>query len=291
MTGFGSAERVWEQWTIRAEVRSVNHSDLKLSISLPSMLRMKETELARLVQERAGRGHLYIALTCTLAEEALEILVDKRRLSSYMRLLKKLADQEGVPLHVELSRAISLPGIVSTDTLPPEAREALWQQVAETALEAVDGLVETREAEGRNLAAHLAAVCASIHRRIDAIASEVAVAVRDYQQRLTERVGRLLRESPVTVDEHALAREVAVLAERSDVSEEIARIRSHLEQFDAALDSENDPVGRKLGFVAQEMLREANTMAAKLPAGELVKEVVEIKTDVQRLREQVRNVE
>ena len=112
MTGFGSAERVWEQWTIRAEVRSVNHSDLKLSIGLPSMLRMKETELARLVQEKAGRGHVYIAITCALAEEALEKIVDQRRLTSYMRLLKKLADQEGVPLHVELSRAISLPGVV-----------------------------------------------------------------------------------------------------------------------------------------------------------------------------------
>ena len=291
MTGFGSAEKTWQQWTIRAEARSVNHGELKLAIRLPAMLRLKESELTKLVQQKLRRGHLYLVVACTPAEEAMDTLVDKDRLRGYMRLLKKLAGQEQVPLYAEVARMISLPGVMTTDVLPHEVREPLWQQVSATALEALDALVGTREVEGRNLAAHLASVCASIRQRTDWVASELPTAVREYQERFAGRVRELLRESPAPVDEGALAQEVAVFAERSDVSEEVARMRSHLEQFDDALESPGEPVGRKLEFMAQEMLREANTMAAKLPAGDLVKEVLEIKTDVQKLREQARNVE
>ncbi len=291
MTGFGAAERTWQKWTVRAEARSVNHAELKLSLSLPSMLRLKENELAKPVQEKVRRGHLYLVLTCTLAEEDVGMLVDKERLRGYMRLLKELACEEQVALHAEVGRLVSLPGIVSTDMLPPELRDALWQQVAATAMEAVDSLVQTREVEGRNLAAHLESVCAAIRRRTHSVESRLGDAVRECQKRLAARVEELLERSSARVDEDSLAREVAILAERSDVSEEIARMGSHLEQFEATLRSAGEPVGRKLEFIAQEMLREANTMAAKLPAGELVKEVIEIKTDVQRLREQTRNVE
>ena len=115
--------------------------------------------------------------------------------------------------------------------------------------------------------------------------------MRAGQARLVERIQRLLGGTGVVPDADALAREVALLAERSDVSEEVARIKSHVQQFREAMTSEGESVGKKLEFLVQEMLREANTMAAKLPSSELVREAVEIKTDVHRLREQVRNVE
>ena len=291
MTGFGVAERVWEQWTIRAEARSVNQARLKLSIRLPEMLRLKESELAKMVEQRVSRGHVHLAVECSLGEDAIDLLVDKEKLRSYVRLVKEAAAAEGVPASVEAGALMSLPDVKSTGRLPAQELEALWEQVLSTAQEAASGMVRMREAEGRNLAEQLEAVCADARERVEALAAGVAGSVRQYQARLSERVGQLLEGTQATVDEGALAREVAFIAERSDVSEEIARMGSHLEQFQAALQSEGAPAGKKLEFIAQEMLREANTMVAKLPSTEQVQQAIEVKLDVNRLMEQLRNVE
>lgn len=291
MTGFGVAERIWEQWTIRAEARSVNQAGLKLFLRLPEMLRLRENELARIVEQRVSRGHVHLTVDCTLGEDAVDLLADKEKLRSYMRLVKEAAAAEGLPVSVEAGALMSLPGVISSGRLPVQLLEALWSQVLATAQEAVDGMVGMREVEGQNLARQLGAVCADALGRVEALGAGVAGSVRHYQARLGERVRQLLEGTEATVDEGALAREVAFIAERSDVSEEIARMGSHLEQFGAALQAEGGPAGKKLEFIAQEMLREANTMVAKLPSTEQVQQAIELKLDVNRLLEQLRNVE
>jgi uncharacterized protein (TIGR00255 family) len=148
-----------------------------------------------------------------------------------------------------------------------------------------------RRAEGANLWRELHEVCASVGKLVDSIEREQAGLVAAYRDRLKERVDRLLAGTDVQVNEESLAREVALYADRSDVSEEIARLRSHLEQFREALDGNETPVGRRMEFLGQEMLREASTMAAKIPAGAQVRQVLDLKNEIERLREQVRNVE
>ena len=291
MTGYGSAERTHEGWSIRTEARSVNHGDLRVNVRLPDMLRLRETELVKLVQGRLSRGHVHLFVECRLAEEALEQMVDRERLAGLLRVARQVAHAEGVPFRVDMAALLALPGVMSADVLPTEARDELWEQVAGAVRDALDALIGMRRAEGENLAAQMRALCERIAARTDAVAAQSPACVKECKARLVERVRELLEGTGVTIDADVLARELAVLAERSDVSEEVTRMRSHLQQVARCLEAHEEPVGLKLEFLSQEMLREANTMAAKLPSGELVNEAVEMKTEVQRLREQARNVE
>ncbi|MDP6440022.1 MAG: YicC/YloC family endoribonuclease [Candidatus Brocadiia bacterium] len=291
MTGFGSADRTWQKWAIRVEARSVNHSEFKLSVRLPEMLRLRESELNAVTTETVARGHVYITAGCDPAEAAVDLLVDKRRLAAYLRVAKEVAAQEGVPVSVDAGGLIALPGVMNAETLGQEDRDALWENVKETVRDALRAMVAMREAEGRNLCVQLRDLCAAIRSRTDGLDAETDGFLQRHRARLAERVRQLLEGVSTPADETAIAREVAIQAERSDVSEEITRMYSHLEQLEAHLDGGGEPVGRTLEFLAQEMLREANTTAAKLPGGEQVQQVIQIKADVQRLREQARNVE
>ncbi|MDP6107271.1 MAG: YicC/YloC family endoribonuclease [Candidatus Brocadiia bacterium] len=291
MTGFGSAERTWQKWAIRAEARSVNHSEFKLSVRLPEMLRLRESELNAVTKETVARGHVYVMASCEPAEAAVDLLVDRERLAAYLRVAKEVAAQEGVPVNIDAGSLIALPGIISTETYEPDDRDALWEKVKDAVRDALGVMVTMREAEGRNLCDQLQELCASIRSRMDSLDAETEGFLRRHRARLSERVRQLLEGVPTPADEAAIAREIAIQAERSDVSEEITRMHSHLQQMEAHLDGGGEPVGRALEFLAQEMLREANTTAAKLPGGEQVQQVIQIKSDVQRLREQARNVE
>ena len=171
------------------------------------------------------------------------------------------------------------------------ARDALWPHVVTSCEEALAQLLEMRRAEGANLAVHLEELCSCMSERVEAVEAAQDEALAAYRDRLAERLQRLLEGSDTPVSEDALARELAFYAERSDVSEEIARLRSHVAQLREALDGSGEPVGRRIEFLGQEMLREANTMAAKVPAGPHVAQVLELKGDIERLREQARNVE
>lgn len=291
MTGFGAAEVQCEQWTLRAEVRSVNHRDLRLSFRMPDVFQAKELELQKLIEAQVHRGHLHFVLTCQPRSEEGAVLVDEARLKGYVEALRSVAEAEGVPLQMDLSTLLRLPGALRDVSADSELGQELWPHVLEVAAAAVESLVEMRRAEGANLREQLGELCNAIEDWVSGVEGEQAAVVAAYQERLVERVERLLQGTDVPVNEESLAREVALFADRADVSEEIARLRSHLEQFRQALDGGKAPVGRKMEFLGQEMLREAGTMAAKVPAGPLVEQALELKNDVERLREQVRNVE
>lgn len=291
MTGFGAAERAWQHWTIRVEARSVNQAHLKLAIRLPEMFRLRESDLGKVVGSKVSRGQVHVSVSCTLADSAVDLLVDKQRLRNYIRVIKDAAAAEDVPVRAEVGALMSLPGVMGAEGLPAQVREDLWSQMRSTAEEAVDEMLRMREAEGRNLSEQLREICRTAREYTEIVAGGVDEAVRQYRGRLTERVRRLLEGTQVALDEDAMTREVTFLAERSDVSEEIVRMRSHLDQVEEVLSSGDGPVGKKLEFLAQEMLREANTMASKLPSGEQSQQAIEIKLDVNRLLEQARNVE
>jgi len=291
MTGFGAAERQCGAWTLNVEVRCVNGRDLQVSFRLPESFYLRESELLKLVESHVRRGHVGFSLSVRPRGGEAARAVDEQAVLGWVRALKSLAEREGLEFRVDLAALLSLPGALS-DAAPDEnLRDGLWPDVLEVAGQALRALDEMRCAEGRNLRRQLEELCDAIESRLAAVEAARDGLVMAYRERLRERVNRLLEGSDVAVDDGALAREVAIYAERSDVSEEIERIRSHLEQFRDALRAEAGAVGRKLEFLGQELLREASTMAAKVPAGAAVAQVLELKGDVDRLREQVRNVE
>jgi len=292
MTGYGMAQAESPPWSVRVEVRSVNHGELRTTLRLPETMRLRESELIELVRKAVARGYVTVDVCYAVSQEDVHTqLLDRKAMQAYLRLAREVSAAEGVPLQVELGSLLSLPGVMEPEGVATTVRERLWPLVLEASQAALARLGEMRAAEGQSLAREMEAICARIRRRVERVEERAQECVRAQQARLRERVAALLEGSAAPVDEEALAREVAFLAERGDVSEELARMKSHLAQFRAAMDSDEPAVGKKLEFLAQEMLREANTMAAKLPAAELVHEAVEVKADVQRLREQARNVE
>lgn len=293
MTGYGTAETINKDWTIRVEVRSVNHSDLKVSPRLPEALRLKENDLTGIIKDKIGRGQIYLTVSCDVADAAAEMMVHKEKLRGYLEAVKKVVGGESVPLQAEAGSLLNLPDVIASQSIPTSFREEIWPEVLEATELAMDDLIRMREEEGANLCSQLNNVAGELAQKTDEVAERLDDCLNAYQDRLTERVHDLMEASDLNTkpDTETLAKELAVIAEKSDISEEITRMRSHVKQFLEVIDNNKASVGKKLEFIVQEMLREANTMSAKLPSSGMVQLAVDIKSDVQKLREQVRNIE
>jgi uncharacterized protein (TIGR00255 family) len=210
-------------------------------------------------------------------------------LESYADQLKQIEAGGDTSMRIDLASLLLLPGVMeppSLEDIVENTREDLFGLIHQ----AVDGLIEMRQAEGQSLAEDLLGHCEVIREHLAAIEERAPQVVIDYHQRLTERVEELTRQAKLNLDEDALSREVALFAERSDIAEEIHRLNGHLEQFRQATDLD-EPAGRKMDFIAQEMLREANTIGSKANDADISRRVVEIKSAVDRIKEQVQNAE
>ncbi|MCD6416751.1 MAG: YicC family protein [Planctomycetes bacterium] len=289
MTGFGRAESVSEDWAIRVQVRSVNQKKLQISFHVPDAFRLKEVELERLVNKEIHRGRLYFSLSCEPQVEGGLPFVNREVVRQYLATLKELAGDE--TLHVDMANVLRLPGAITEMSADRELQERLWPHVVAIAEQALDKLLEMRRVEGDNLTRQFLDLCDTMEEQVDQIELAQRDFVPAYRDRLRTRINRLLAGADIEINEAPLAREVAIYADRCDVSEEIERLRSHLMQFRRTLDGPAEPVGAKMEFIGQEMLREAGAIASKVPPGQHVRQVLELKTTIERLREQVRNVE
>ncbi|MDQ7819821.1 MAG: YicC/YloC family endoribonuclease [Armatimonadota bacterium] len=289
MTGFGSAEVITPAGRFRVEARAVNHRYAEVVVRLPRELATLEDRVRALVQKRVLRGRVEVTIVRDeRAGRTRTVRSDVDLARAYAQALRELADALGVPDAVGLPLIASFPDVLKVE----EAREdleALWPAIAPAVEEALAALVAMREAEGRRLAQDLQArlgrmedVLAQVERRVPEIRVE-------YARRLRQRIAQLLGEVPV--DEQRLAMEVAVFAERADVSEELTRLRSHLAQFRHDVAAAPGPVGRRLEFLLQEMHREANTIGAKANDLEIARAVIALKGELESLREQVQNIE
>ena len=291
MTGFGRSERASGDWLLHAEARSVNHKDLKISFRIPDAFRSGEIELQKQFESRLRRGHVNFSLDCQPRTGENAVLVDTKRVAQYLSALKEVAASQGVPFTVDLASVLRLPDTVRNMATDEDLQRSLWPDVMAVSNAALDALLGMREAEGANLRGELEGICASVETLVGTIEKHQATFVVAYRDRLRDRIARLLEGTEVQVDENSLAREVAYCADRCDISEELARLRSHVKQFRAALEADGEAVGRKMEFLGQEMLREAGTIGAKAPSAQQVPQVLELRTQIDRLREQVRNVE
>ncbi len=288
MTGFGSAAGQVEGVSYVVEIRSVNNRYLKLSCKLPDFLAAAESDIEALVRHRVQRGTLTVSVQMKLPEDRAAGRINTTVLKSYIDQLRTL--DVGNPMcRVDLATLVALPGVCeppSFEGLVDSTREGLLALVAQ----AVEALAAMRRKEGDNTKADLLGNCDEIEKHLAAIAEVSPQVVVDYHERLATRVAELTRAGKVKIDEDLRAREVALFADRCDIAEEMTRLRAHVGQFRQTGDSP-EPAGRKLDFIAQEMLREANTIASKANNAEIGRHVVDIKTAIDRIKEQVQNVE
>jgi uncharacterized protein (TIGR00255 family) len=302
MTGFGRCERTDEHGTVLVEVRSVNGRFLKVQTRLPDLLLGREAEVERLVKARLNRGSVSVAMHLKTTESASPWQINTDVLAAYVKALIKVRDKERMPKTetMRLELVAALPGVVEPAAAMNLAGR-LWPLAAAALDEALTDLLRMRRAEGEALAAVLAAHVDEIERSVGRLVALAPGVVAGYRARLQARVQDLLAQTGVSVSEADLIREVAVFAERSDIAEELNRLKSHVDQFRTVLAGaggacEGAPgaspkdSGRTLEFITQEMQREANTVSAKANDAALAREVVALKGEIDRLKEQIQNV-
>jgi uncharacterized protein (TIGR00255 family) len=289
MTGFGAAGGKVQGIEYAVEIRSVNNRYFKAVLKLPEHFSQLESDIEKLVRSKLSRGTLTVVVRVRLPDELAAYKVNSAALQNYIEELKPLEIDANPALRIDLGSLLQLPGVCEPqplDDVIEKSRDGLMALVDRALAE----VVEMRRAEGRALEDDLLARCGEIEAGLKIVGDRSPLVVQDYQKRLAARVKELTDAGQVSIDEEYLAREVAVFAERCDIAEEVSRLRGHLDQFRCAVDSA-EAGGRKLEFIAQEMLREANTIASKANDSEIARAVVDIKTAVDRIKEQAQNVE
>jgi uncharacterized protein (TIGR00255 family) len=288
MTGFGDARHQDQRWSIQVEVRTVNNRHLKLSAKISEPYSAIEPELEHLVREKIRRGAVQISVRVERPRQAEDYRLNAVALASYRDQLKALQGPEQGP--VDLGILLALPGVV--EEIRPSATNPHddWPEISRVVSTALDHLEAARAQEGRAMAEELLSLAAGIDGHLARIADRGPLVVQSYQKRLTERIQALVQDQGVTIDPKDLIREVAILSDRSDISEEIVRLRAHLVQYNEVI-RESESAGRKLEFVVQEMGREVNTIGSKANDVEISRNVVDIKGLLEKIRELVQNVE
>jgi len=288
MTGYGRGEARGTHLSLIAEARSLNHRFFETSIKLPRGLTGNEPDVRRLVQGRIARGRVDVTVTLRRTGSAVpSVRTDVALGLAYARGARTLGEAAGIPSELSVTDLLRLPGVVTVEEGEEEDGEgAVLLKTA--ALEALDELCRMRQTEGAVLARELGAHGDALGAWVRVVDGLLPAALARIQGRLRDRVQAILGETPA--DPGRLAQEVAMWAARSDVAEELARLGSHLAQFQALL-AEGGAVGRQLDFLTQELHREVNTIASKADDAELVARVLEARTLVERIREQVQNVE
>ena len=285
MTGFGRGEASAGAIAITVEARSVNHRHLDVALRLPRALAAREMEARRLIQSRLERGRVDVTVQVGDAGErsSQQMRIDTALAREYVARARELGTAIGVTGDVTLAWILERPGVVRTeDADMPE--EALWPVLADALGRALDALVGRRNAEGEALAAELRALHADLAAAVEAIAARAPAATA----RREERLRALLGAAPI--DEGRIAAETAIWADKTDVTEELARLRAHLAQLASTLDK-GGAVGRPLDFLIQELFREVNTIAAKADDLEVSQSAIAAKGILEKMREQVQNLE
>jgi uncharacterized protein (TIGR00255 family) len=290
MTGYGRADSVILDRKIAVEMKSVNHRYLEISLRLPGLLLPLESEIKKKMGERISRGRIEATFRIDAegnAENSGRLTLNLPLARNYHALLCRLKEELQLVDEVSLAMMTGFRDLF-VPAEPVQDSAALWESLSTTLDAALKMLMEMREREGESLQKDLTERLSLITGVIKKVADRSPEVVREYQKRLADRIRELT--SGMTIDESRLLQEVAIMAEKSDVTEEIVRFRSHIGQFNDLLTT-GDGAGRKIDFLIQEMGREVNTIGSKSSDAEISRDVIEIKSELAKLREQVQNIE
>ncbi len=290
MTGFGEARRQENGVSIALEVRTINSRYFKIALRTSDGYAALEPRIEGSVRQRIKRGTVQINLKVDRPASVDTCRLNAPLLLAYWRQLNDLAVNFNIPKPAGLESLLALPDVVDEQKSDTDVAERDWPLIDNSLAAAMDNLARMREEEGQAMAADLRLNCRTIAEQLSQIAARAPQMVEAYRTRLEERLKKILAEHDVALEPADVIREISIFAERSDISEEIVRLRSHLEQFETIMGLEESS-GRKLEFVIQEMFRETNTIGSKSSDVEIARCVIEIKTAIERLREMIQNVE
>lgn len=287
MTGYGRCTRVIDGRQLTIEIKSVNHRFLDLGFRMPRSFAFLEEDARRIIGQRLNRGHVDLFATYrNLRTDARTVTVDSALLAAYMGALDSIGETSGMRDDRTLMNVSRLPDVLVVEEAE-EDREALKLLMAEALGGALDEMVAMREREGASMKADLILHVDEIERMTGEIEQRYPETVAEYQQRLKQRVEELLGGN---MDEQRLLQEVAVMADRSAIAEETVRLHSHIAQL-RELFEQDEPVGRRIDFIVQELNREVNTISSKSQDIPITRLVVSCKAEIEKLREQLQNVE
>mgnify|MGYP000014253105 CR=1 FL=1 len=288
MTGYGRAETVRDDISVTVELRSVNHRYFEFSSRVPRGFNFLEDKLKSFCQQRISRGKVDLFLTVNMTEgDDVEIEINHALASGYVNAVGELSERYG--LKNDLS-AVTLSRFPELFTVKKKAldEDYVWSVVEETVAAAVDGFAKMRAVEGKKLYDDVAGRVEFILEKVAFVEQRSPQTVAAYREKLENRIKELLGDA--SVDEARLLTETAIFADKIAVAEETVRLRSHIKQLTDLMNS-NDAVGRKLDFIVQEMNREANTIGSKAQDIEIAHTVVDIKAEIEKIREQIQNIE
>ena len=288
MTGFGAAEGAIGDARASVEIRTVNHRFFSPNLKLPSAFARWEGEIRELLRQKIARGHVTLTAKVDRDASASGPVIDEARLVHYSVTLKELQKKLALGGEVDLATLLRLPDLIisPTDTADPKAGEALAAIVGK----AIDALIAMRQAEGAQLSAFLVERVDAVDARLAQIEKRAPIRLKEHHERVKRTVSELI--GGVGVDPQRIAQEVAILADKLDIAEELDRFRSHLNAFRETVRSgTGEPVGKRLGFILQEMVREANTIGSKASDAPILEDVIATKEELERIREQVENLE
>ena len=288
MTGYGRAQGIAGGYDITVEFKSVNHRYFEFSARLPRCYSFLEERLKKLVQSRVARGKVEAYLSIeNVMETAADVTVNRALASGYVAALRELMETYGLQNDITPTAIARYPDVL-TVRKSQEDEEEVWAAVEEVAASALEAFVRMRETEGERMKQDISARADTILEAVGFVEERSPQTVAAYVQKLEARMKELLADT--TVDEQRLLTEAALFADKTAVAEETVRLRSHIDQLRSMIGAE-EAIGRKLDFLVQEINREANTIGSKVQDVEIARVVVDIKAEIEKIREQIQNIE
>lgn len=289
MTGFGRGENSDDLRKFTVEIKSLNHRYMDMIIRMPKHLNYLEENIKKLLKSRATRGRIEVYISLENIEETnLNVKANLSLAKSYKEALECLRRELRMSDNISFEMLAKFPDILSVEKREDDEDE-VWKCLEKALKDALDKMVEMRVLEGKELAKDIKDRGLTVNNILGDIEERSPIIVNEYKEKLWNRIEELLG-GKYEVDESMLANEVAIFADKGNINEEIVRLHSHIRQLTETLDS-NGSVGRKLDFLAQEMNREANTIGSKVGDVEITNKVVEIKSELEKIREQIQNIE
>ncbi|MCW3490908.1 YicC/YloC family endoribonuclease [Dethiobacter alkaliphilus] len=289
MTGYGQADSAPEESIrFKVEMRSVNHRYLDVSIRMPREIQSLEDRVRRSLQKRVSRGRVDVFINWKLdTADAVSVTVDRGLVLAYQQALTEMSEVCSLDEKPGLDLLSRFPDVLRVEKEQTDADE-IWQQLEPVLLRAIDGLLSQRREEGERLAADFRKRLDAVEETSKQVEKRAPSVVEEYRSKLQDRLNEYLGQAEM--DPARVLTEAAVFADRSNVTEELVRLASHLTAFRETLQTE-EPVGRKLDFLTQELFREINTIGSKANDYEIASLVVDMKTELEKIREQVQNIE
>ena len=287
MTGYGRAKLSKDDREYQIEIKSVNHRYLDISVRIPKQLSYLEETIKKEIAKKVKRGKIDVFVTFeNNSLEGKEIKINTELAKAYIDELKKLAEKENILSDIQVTEISKYPDVLNIQSSQDD--EKITEEVLETVTIATDNLVQMRETEGNKISEDLLKRLNTINKKVEEIAKLSTGLIEEYVVKLEERINEILKNQEI--DKTRLAQEVVIYADKCSIEEEVTRLNSHISQFKNLLNS-NEAIGKKLDFIIQEMNRETNTIGSKANNLEITNGVIDIKTEIENIREQVQNIE